>query len=241
VSAEDPRIAPEGCGGNAAPYVLGALTEEEHRAFVVHMQSCAVCREEVAALQVVTDALPASAPQVSAPAELKRRVMSSVHEDAQQRRAVESRSRGAERSAARSRLSWRPAFAASALVVAAAVIALAVIAFTSSGTSGGGTRVIRAEVIPARASALLKVSGGHAELKVADMPQTARGRVYEVWVKRSGGPLPTDALFTVARNGAATVAVPGGVRGVKEVMVTSEPQGGSSAPTTLPLIIAHVS
>ena len=240
MSAEDPRIAPEGCGGNAAPYALGALTEEEHRAFVVHMQSCAVCREEVASLQVVTDALPASAPQVSAPRELKRRVMSSVHEDAQRRRAADSRSRGGERSAARSRLSWRPAFAASALA-AAVVIALAVIAFTSSGTSGGGTRVIRAEVIPARASALLKVSGGHAELKVADMPQTARGRVYEVWVKRSGGPLPTDALFTVARNGAATVAVPGGVRGVKEVMVTSEPQGGSSAPTTLPLIIAHVS
>lgn len=240
MSAEDPRIAPEGCGGNAAPYVLGALTEEEHRAFVVHMQSCAVCREEVAALQVVTDALPASAPQVSATAELKRRVMSSVREDAQHRRAAESRSRGGERSAARSRLSWRPAFAAGALA-AAAVIALAVIVFTSSGTSGGGTRVIRAEVIPPRASALLKVSGGHAELKVANMPQTARGRVYEVWVKRSGGPLPTDALFTVASNGAATVAVPGGVRGVKEVMVTSEPQGGSSAPTTLPLIIAHVS
>ena len=239
MSAEDPQIAPEGCGGNAAPYVLGALTEQEHRAFVVHMQSCAVCREEVASLQVVTDALPSSAPRVRAPADLKRRVMASVDEDARQRRAAESRSRGAERSAARSRPSWRPAFAASALA-AAAVIALAVIAFTSSGTSGG-TRVIHAEVIPPRASALLKVSGAHAELKVADMPQSAPGRVYEVWVKRSGGPLPTDALFTVASNGAATVAVPGGVHGVKEVMVTSEPRGGSSAPTTLPLIIAHVS
>jgi anti-sigma-K factor RskA len=203
------------------------------------MQSCAVCREEVAALQIVTDALPASAPQMSAPAELRRRVMSSVHEEARRQEAETRRSRGAERSAGRARPRWRPAFAAGALAAAAAVIALAAIAFTSG--TGGGTRVIRAQVIPARASALLKVSGGHAELKIAGMPQTAPGRVYEVWVKRSGGPLPTDALFTVAANGAATVGVPGGVNGVKEVMVTSEPQGGSSAPTTQPLIVARVS
>ena len=238
MSVDERHLAPEGCGGNAAPYVLGALTEEEHRAFVVHMRSCAVCREEVASLQVVTDALPASAPQVSAPAELKRRVMSSVHEDARRRRGAELRSRGSERSAARVWPRWRPAFAASALA-AAVVIALVAIALTS-GTGGGGTRVIRAQVIPAHASALLKVSGGHAELKIAGMPQSAPGRVYEVWVKRSAGPVPTDALFTVAADGTATVAVPGGVSGVRELMVTSEPRGGSNVPTTQPLIVAHV-
>ena len=36
------------CGGNAAPYVLGALTEVEHDAFLAHLDTCAVCREEVA-------------------------------------------------------------------------------------------------------------------------------------------------------------------------------------------------
>ncbi len=248
MNAEEPPIIPEGCGGNAAPYVLGALTEDEHGVFVAHMESCAVCREEVAALQLVTAALPASAPQVHAPSELKRRVMSSVHEDVRRREAAESARSGARsagpgwRSAGRGWLRWRPALAVTAVAaLAAVVIALVAIGSSTSGTGGGG-RVIEAQVIPERASASLEVSGGgRAELKIAGMPQSAPGRVYEVWVKRAGGALPTDALFTVSSGGAATVAVPGGVDGVKEVMVTSEPKGGSRAPTTLPLIIARVS
>ena len=76
---------------------------------------------------------------------------------------------------------------------------------------------------------------------IAGMPQTSAQRVYEVWVKRSGAPQPTDALFTVTANGDATVGVPGSVAGVKVVMVTSEPLGGSKVPTSPPVIIAHLS
>jgi anti-sigma-K factor RskA len=226
----------EGCGGNAAPYVLGALTEEEHEAFRRHMESCAVCREEVAALQLVTAALPASAPQVSAPPELKRRVMSSVREDVHRRRSGSARS---SRAPIAGRVSRRGALATA--VVAAAVIALAVIAFVPGPGNGGGTRVIRAEVLPAGASASVTVSGGHAVLSIAGMPQSAPGRVYQLWLKRSGGPLPTDALFTVARDGAASVGVPGSVNGVKEIMVTSEPLGGSRVPTLPVVILARLS
>jgi hypothetical protein len=64
--------------------------------------------------------------------------------------------------------------------------------------------------------------------------------VYEVWVKRVGAPQPTDALFTVTSRGAATVGVPGSVAGVKEVLVTSEPLGGSRVPTSTPAIIARL-
>jgi anti-sigma-K factor RskA len=246
VSIDEPRTDPEGCGGNAAPYVLGALTEQEHEAFARHIESCAVCREEVAALQLVADALPAAAPQLSAPPELKRRVMSSVRADARRRESQELRRRRASepgrasRPAAPAWLRWRPNLAAAAL--AAAVIVLAIVALSSGGT-GAGTRVIRAQVIVAHASASLSVSDGHAQLNVSDMPQSAPGHVYEVWLKRSpsGRALPTDALFTVAANGAASVGVPGGVDGVREVMVTSEPLGGSSVPTLPALIVARVS
>ena len=72
------------------------------------------------------------------------------------------------------------------------------------------------------------------------MPQAAPQRVYEVWVKRAGPPRATDALFTVSRAGDATVAVPGGVAGVRTVLVTSEPRGGSSAPTSSPVIVANL-
>lgn len=239
MSADAPGIDRGGCGGNAAPYVLGALTEGEYQAFCRHMESCAVCREEVAALQVVADALPASAPQLSAPAELKKRVMSSVHEDARRRRS-EVPDRAAE-SVGRSRRRWRPALAATAL--AAAVLVLVALTLAPGMGSGGGTRVIGAEVFPHRASVSLRVSGEHAELAIANMPRSAPGRVYEVWVKRSasGRALATDALFTVTSAGAASVGVPGGVGGVREVMVTSEPLGGSSVPTLPALIVARVS
>ncbi len=237
MSTDMPHVDPEACGGNAAPYVLGALTDEEHDAFRRHLESCAVCREEVAALQVVAAALPAAAAQLSAPPELKQRVMSSVHAGARRRPADERA--GARRPPALARLRWRPNLAVA--VLAAAVIALAAVALVPG--SGGGTRVSRATVIPRGASASLSVSDGHAQLSIAGMPQSAPGRVYEVWLKRSasGRPLPTDALFTVATDGAASVGVPGSVNGVREVMVTSEPLGGSSVPTLPALIVVRVS
>jgi anti-sigma-K factor RskA len=222
------------CAGNAAPYVLGALAEPEHDAFRAHMESCVVCREEVASLQVVAASLPATAPRVSAPPQLKRRVMSSVREDARRRRSELAPQR--PRDAAPAWLRRRPAVAAAA--VAAIAIVLAAVALVPGG--GGGARVIRAEVLVPRASAALRVSGARAQLTIAHMPQAATGRVYQVWIKRTGAPQPTDALFDVTSGGSATVGVPGGVAGVRQVMVTSEPRGGSRAPTSAPVIVAQV-
>jgi anti-sigma-K factor RskA len=228
--------AGNGCEGNAAPYVLGALSDQELVAFRAHLESCSVCREEVAALQVVANALPAAAPQLNAPSELKQRLMSSVEAELPARA-------GRDRSSARRRLglpalSLRPALG---LAVAAVAVAVVVIALVSGGGGGASTRVIQAQVTAPHASASLRVSGGHAELNIAGMPQTEPNRVYEVWVKRAGAPQPTDALFTVTAKGDATVGVPGSVAGVKEILVTSEPEGGSSAPTRTPVIVANVS
>jgi anti-sigma-K factor RskA len=250
VSSHGSHTERDGCGGNAAPYVLGALTDEEHEVFSNHIESCVVCREEVAALQIVVAALPAAAPQVQVPAELKRRVMSSVREDARHRRGEAMDGRSAAR---RSAFSLAAPFArprrrlgVAVAALAAAAVALAVIALAlgrGGGAGGGAARVIRAQVLAPRANATLNVSHGHAQLNIAGMPQSAPGRVYEVWIKRSAysSPRPTDALFTVTTAGDATVAVPGGVAGVREVLVTSEPRGGSSAPTRTPVIIARVS
>jgi len=224
-----------GCGGNAAPYVLGALTEDEHEDFIRHMDSCAVCREEVAALQVVAANLPAAAPQVSAPPELKRRLMATVHQEASLRATA-----GAERTPIRPprrAQRWRPALA---LAGAAVVALLAVIALAPGGGSAS-TRVVSAQVTPASASASLRLSDQHAELDIAGMPQLPADRVYEVWVERSGAADPTDALFTVSSNGRASVNVPGDLHDAQAVMVTAEPLGGSSKPTSAPVILARLS
>ncbi|HTA11940.1 MAG TPA: anti-sigma factor [Solirubrobacteraceae bacterium] len=256
VDEPGPHVDADGCGGNAAPYVLGALTEQESETFRRHVESCAVCREEVAALKLVADALPAAVPQLHASPELKRRVMSSVREDARLREAREvheaRETRRSARESARTaraesplgrlldglRPRWQAGLAMGG--VAAAAVAVAVVALGSS-SGRAGTRVIDAQVLVAHARATLSVSGGHAELSVADMPQPGAGRVYEVWRERSGTPQPTDALFSVTTGGNATVSVPGGVSGVHEVLVTSEPQGGSRVPTRSPVIVARLS
>jgi anti-sigma-K factor RskA len=228
-------MRPPGCEENAAPYVLGALTEEEHERFVRHLTSCAVCREEVAALQLVADALPAVAPPRSATPALKRQVMATIRAEAVELGAPTSaRSRSPLRS-----LTLRPALGLA--VAVAAVIAIVAIAIVSGGSNGPSNRVIKAQVLAPHASVLLRLSGGHAELDLANMPQTEPNRVYEVWVKRTGAPQPTDALFTVTSKGAATVGVPGSVSGVKQILVTSEPVGGSPAPTRTPVIVANLS
>jgi anti-sigma-K factor RskA len=221
----------EACGGNAAPYVLGALTDEESEAFRRHLDSCTICREEVAAVQVVASALPAAAPQLTAPRDLKRRVMGTVREDARGESA-HPRERAARRVPR-----WRGALAG--VAVAALVVLLVAVVFAPGGGSGGA-RVIRAEVRVPGASALLRLQNGQAQLTISRLPQSPRGRVYEVWLKRSGAPQPTDALFTVSSQGAATVGVPGVGHGVREVMVTSEPIGGSLHPTRAPVIVARL-
>jgi hypothetical protein len=43
-------------------------------------------------------------------------------------------------------------------------------------------------------------------------------------------------LFSVTGSGSGSVNVPGNLHGVKEVMVTSEPLGGSSRPTSSPVL-----
>jgi anti-sigma-K factor RskA len=223
------------CNGNAAPYVLRALPDSEHDAFVAHLATCAVCREEVAALQMVAAALPAAVPQLRAPAQLKANVMREVGSDARRQRLLADGAPARGRARARAP-HWRPVLAP--LAVGLAVLALLVVVLASSG--GGGARIVRAQVLAPGASGFVRVSGGQAELTLRGMPATTAGRVYEVWVKRVGAPSPTDALFTVTSAGAATVGVPGGVSGVHELLVTSEPLGGSPAPTRNPTVIAKL-
>jgi Anti-sigma-K factor rskA, C-terminal len=80
--------------------------------------------------------------------------------------------------------------------------------------------------------AVLRRSGYHGELAISGMPEPPVGEAYQVWVKRSGSsPLPTDALFSVTSTGTAEVDIPGSLHGVRQVMVTAEPLGGSESPT----------
>jgi anti-sigma-K factor RskA len=230
--------AHEVCGEDAAPYVLGALTDAEHEAFLGHLESCTICREEVASLQVVARSLPAAVPQLSAPGEVRDRVMATVKAEAGLR--GERTPRVLTRRLGRRRTAWRLGLA-SAAATAAAVVAIVLVLGGSGGSGPSPTQLIHAQVSAPRGTATLAVSAGHGQLRIAGLPQSPPRHVYEVWLERAGKAHPTDALFTVSVAGNATVAVPGSLAGVKAVMVTAEPEGGSSVPTSKPVIVAAVS
>jgi anti-sigma-K factor RskA len=211
------------CGGDAAAYVLGALEPGEVDAFRRHMEECAVCRDEVAALQPVADTLPMAAQQVATPRGLRRRVMRQVREDA--------RAAGRVRRASPGR-GWVPRPALAGGLAAVVAVAAAGVVELSGGSSG--TRVFPSSV----GYAQLRISGGHAELVVNRLAQPTAGRIYEVWLQRPNRPpAPTKALFSPTSRGAADVDVPGNLRGVSQVMVTQERGGGSLVPTSSPVVV----
>jgi len=226
---------------DVAPYVLGALEQEELEGFREHLNGCAHCRLEVAELQSVVDELAASAPAVLAPSELSDRVLETVRSSADVLNAAGHEADRPSRFARRRQMP-RSAFAGVAAALVAVVAVVLAIAL-SGGSSSTKERVIlgQASGVAHDAQVSLHKRGGHAELLLAHMPQPGAGRIYEVWLVRGSAPSPTNALFGVSSAGSSAVDIPGSLHGVKQVLVTSEPLGGSPAPTRTPVIAVALS
>lgn len=216
-------------GDDAAAYALGALEPREAAEYLRHLTICTRCREELAALAPVADALASTVPQVPVPPDLRRRVM----------HAVEDRPKRVDR---RHRRPSRFPMPGIALAAGIATVCVAVIlAFVVIQPGRDPSRVVSASVMGSPGAAQLHISHNHGELVVSHLPPPLAGRIYEVWLKRgSTSPAPTSALFSVTANGAATVDVPGNLRGVSQILVTQEPAGGSRVSTHRPLIVASL-
>jgi anti-sigma factor RsiW len=221
-----------------ATYVLGALPEDERAGFEAHLAGCPACREELSELRVAAEALPVAAPPMRPPPALKARIMAEVEREAELlRSAGPAADRPPRRRFALPRFTL-PTPAVAALACAALLIGLGVGAW-AFGSSGAHTVDFqRAGTLSASATAELDVTGDTAVLVARGLPEPPAGRVYQVWLQRDGqAPEPTAALFTPRRDGSATAGV-GDVTGVEKVMVSSEPVGGSPAPTTAPILTA---
>jgi anti-sigma-K factor RskA len=221
---------------DAAAYVLGSLEDDEAARFREHLRSCAQCRAEVAELQPVVDELPLKVAREDASEELRERILATVRSEA----AVLSAAGHAADEAPRPRRSWRSLLASpiGIAATAAATVAIALVVVLATG-SGGHDKVFpgRVSASAVGASATLRQHDGRSELVVSHMPQPGLGRIYEVWLSRGpGNAQPTSALFSVTSRGDGETDVPGNLHGIREVMVTSEPAGGSLHPTREPLI-----
>jgi hypothetical protein len=234
--------------GEVAAYALGALDPVEADALHRHLESCAICAEELRAYQRVVDELAASAPPIDAPAALRRRVMRAVEEEPRAVSVVHDRAtadgtrsgRARRRHAVVRGRSWLrgPTLAlTSGIAFALAAIIVVVIAFP--GRQNG--RTVRAATTLG-GTAALHITAGRSELVVRHVAPPPRGRIYEVWLQYGKGRPRPDALFGVDRRGDASVAVTGSIYGVSHVMVTAEPAPrGTRHPTTAPVITAVLS
>jgi anti-sigma-K factor RskA len=130
-----------------------------------------------------------------------------------------------------------------AVAALASVALLAGIGLGAALFSAGGGQTVKFAPSGAASAAVaeLDVSGDKAVLVARRMPSPGSGRTYQVWLKHPGqAPEPTAALFTPRRDGSATATVTGKLRDGDQVLVTAEPDGGSPAPTSDPVLAAKL-
>ncbi len=221
-----------------AAYALGALEPVEASELEVHLESCERCRSELRWLGPALQMLPEDVERVEPPRQLRDRVMAEVRAD------VDS---GRERTAARGfrRSSgplewlrggggrgWRP------LAAGLAALALVLVAFAGyeigGGGGGGQDPTISAQQESGVFAEVVRAGDG-GTLRLANVERLPSDRVLEAWVEREGEIEAVPALFVPNREGEASTPIDD-LDGVETVMVTREPEGGSEAPTSSPIV-----
>ena len=218
-------------------WMLGALPEDEAEGFRSHLDSCADCRADAESLRVAVDALPASTPPMNPPPELKGRLMAVVEREASLLKAAGPDADRAKESRRRrfpglSGLTLRPALATGLVLLLLVIGGGAALLGRTALDQDARTVVARVNPELKGSRASLEVDGDRARIVGTKLPPPPAGHVYQVWLDRGGkAPEPTAALFSTRSDGTVSVDVPGSIDGVRAVMVTDEPSGGSPKPT----------
>jgi anti-sigma-K factor RskA len=208
-----------------AAYMLGALEGDETAEFERHLEGCERCREEMGWLEPAVQTLPEAVERQEPPRQLRAALMAEVRSDAREAAARPSPAR-------RRRWLLKPAmgFAALALLVAG-VVGYEVGKDGSDG--GGGASTVERQVDGLTVKMVQE--GDTGTLQLAGVHQLPPDKVLEAWVEREGQVEAVPALFVPDRNGQAETRI-ADMTGVKVVMVTEEPQGGSDQPTGEPIM-----
>lgn len=229
---------------DAGSYVLRAMPDGEWERYSAHVADCQVCASKVAELAVISDALLSAVPQLTAPPQIRDRVMSVVRAESELLLAAGPMADRPVQRAPRRRFALPSLRVWPATVLAAGLLGLGIgggALIVGADEAGSPPRAVACASAPSGASCQVRISADSTKLVVAGMRTPPEGRVYQIWLDRDNGtaPEPTEALFSV-RKGRASVNVPGDLSDVKQVLVTDEPVGGSEVPTRQPVIAAPV-
>lgn len=229
-----------------AAYSLDALEADEAVAVERHVADCSRCAERLEWLRPAVDLIPQSVQQHPAPDQLRQALMAAVHAEAEAAEAAPSRRAAAPSSGslgARVRSWFRvpqlsPALAGLATL---AVVIAGVGGYLLRDDEGPEARTIAAaSLVPeAGADGQLEIYGDTGVLRLTGLPLLSRDEVYQAWIRPEPGAEPQPSSVFVAGNGEQTVAaIPEGLSGASEVLVTVEPRPGSKEPTTTPFVSA---
>jgi anti-sigma-K factor RskA len=229
-------------------YALGLLDPSEKEEMEAHLRTgCATCEAALKDALAINAMVMSMAPDVVPPARLKRRVLAGV---------------GVQRMS----WSWLSALAAACMLMVALWLSvqersraseLALARRTLIDVSSQRDRLMQAlsflddpttvpvsfgkgQPIPPHGNVFV-----HSKLGVlliaANLPPAQAGKTYEMWVIPKGG-APRPAGLFQAQGGTALhiLSGPVDVASLGAVAVTLEPEAGSAAPTSTPIIVAPV-
>jgi len=217
-------------------FAIDALSAEDAAQFRTHLETCAVCRQEVRELRDAA-ARMGEVEALAPPAALKARVLAAADHTAQQPPKVSGL--GSRRR--RPRRIPRIAIAAAAAVVAVGA-AIGVGQFTGDDSPSLQAGVV--QVFEASDVRTAELDTSHGEVRVAasssreEMAVDTSGlhpldedHVYQLWSIADGTPTSVSVLD----NPGAGVSMPLPVSGT-QIAITVEPSGGSDQPTTDPIV-----
>jgi anti-sigma-K factor RskA len=226
-------------------YALGALSEQERREVEGYLGEHPELHAEVEDLESVANLL-ALAPQEHEPSpKLRRDLLNSIS----------SSSPGTTPAAdlsARQTGFWR-LFGTGGLAAAAALALVAIGMFAWNASLQEENQTLQGELEGQQKSYALQSTGAAQEMRgevvrlgderavlvAEDLPSPPEGETYQAWILREDVPEPAG-LFEPNDTGAAAAPLEGSIESADAVAVTVEPSGGSSSPTSDPLMTANV-
>lgn len=227
-----------------AAWVLGAVDPDEAESIRVHVEGCASCGEVVGRLRRVVGALPLAVDEVAPPPRLRERVLAAAGRVSTAPIPVQRRRPSPRPPSIPSRI---PIYAAAAVAVIALLVGLLLGESLRGPQSTPPSQVARftlaghQDMSGAQATVIDLRTDGLALVDFRGLPALSTGRVYEVWLIRSGGNPEEVAVFVPDSNGAKVVLVNRSLAGYSVMAVTNEPgPAGSPAPTQQPQLYGNI-
>ena len=228
-------------------YAVHALEHREREAFERHLQSCDSCETEVRALRE-TAARLAMAKSLQPPARMEQRVLAATYRTRQLPPLPAREPRVWSRPQAAPRWARVPRLVAAVAVAAALVLGTAqvVTQHRLDETRASTAAVARILGAPdARIETMATTEGGTATIVVSGQQRAAvvstrgmtvlpAGRVYQLWVIDASGARSAGLLQAAGQNGPVLAS---GVLPGDRIGITVEPSGGTSRPTTTPIVV----